>query len=253
MTDQLLIPALIAVSGVVLLAYGLYKRGRAASYKATPCRPIGELVGGERQFISGKAHSPVVVTAPVSKKNCVYYLEKIDQKEQHHSSTGASHSSWERRFNNSYGGFFVRDGSGTALVVPNSWSVDFQKPETEESDDMLLSGGTDTTRKMEAILCEDEAVTALGTPRSLAEFMAYLRQDAQLAMHPDFTAELVKLEKEGGSALPCFFGDGAEKVADLAYADYVAGTASSAALLLQLGALLTAVGTAAVLYTLRVF
>lgn len=253
MTDQLLIPFLIAVSGAALLAYGLYKRGRAASYKATPCRPIGSLAAGERQFISGKAHSPCAVTAPVSKKNCVYYLEKIDQKEHHHSASGASHASWERRSTNSYGGFFVRDGSGTALVVPTAASVDFSKPEAEESDDLLLTGGQGATRKAEAILCEDETVTALGEPRTLANFLAYLRQDAQLALHPDFTAELLKLEKEGGSGMPCFFGEGVEKVTDLAYADYVAGTESSAALLLQLGAVLTAVGAAAVLYALKIF
>jgi len=253
--EGLLFPLLALAGGMVLLVMGLIKSGRARAYKKIPCVPAASPAGGERRFISGKAHSPVRTGAPVSKAACVFYLEKIDRKEPNYSRQGGDADHWVRRENNVYGAFFLRDGSGEALVVPTAVSVDLSKPEASESDDLPLSGGNSgAVRKSELIISEGETVTVLGAPGTLGEFLRYLRQNTDRSLPADLLAELLRLEKEpGSSALPCYFGDGIERVSDRAHGDYIAGTASSGAFLLQLGALLAAGGAVFLVYALKLF
>lgn len=255
MEDKMLFPLLALAGGAVLFVMGLIKRGRARAYEKIPCTPAGSLAGRERQFISGKAHSPVHATAPVSKAACVFYLEKVDRKEERYSSQGGDSGHWVRRDNNAYGGFFVSDGSGAALVVPTAESVDLSKPEASESDDLPLNGGNSgAVRKFEAIISEGETVTVLGAPRPLSEFLQYLRQSTDKSLPADLLAELLRLEKEPGAApLQCFFGDGVERVSDRAYGDYIAGTASSGASLMQIGGLLAAGGAGFLVHALKLF
>ena len=253
--EGLLFPLLALAGGMVLLVMGLIKSGRARAYKKIPCVPAASPAGGERRFISGQAHSPVRTGAPVSKAVCVFYLEKIDRKEPNYSRQGGDADHWVRRENNVYGAFFLRDGSGEALVVPTAVSVDLSKPEASESDDLPLSGGNSgAVRKSELIISEGETVTVLGTPGTLGEFLQYLRQNTDRSLPADLLAELLRLEKEpGSSGLPCYFGDGIERVSDRAHGDYIAGTASSGAFLLQLGALLAAGGAVFLVYALKLF
>ncbi|OGR41219.1 MAG: hypothetical protein A2X35_07430 [Elusimicrobia bacterium GWA2_61_42] len=253
MTQQLLIPLLITGTGAAMLLYGLFKRSQALSFRSTPCTPVRSLAKEERQFITGVAHSPVPITAPVSKKACVFYLEKVERNEASTSSRGRSRTRWTEVSSTAYGAFFVKDGSGSALVLPSARSLDLNKPEVTESDEVLPGMALEgAVRKAEQYIAEGENVTVLGTPRTLPELMNYVRQDGQVTLPSDLIAELLKLEKEN-AVLPCFFAYGAEKVSDLSYTDYLAGTESSAAMLLQLGAILAVVGGAALLYALRVF
>lgn len=238
-----------------MLIMGLTKRGRARAYKKIPCLPAGSTAGGERRFISGKAHSPALTGAPVSKAACVFYLEKVDRKEPNYSRQGGDAEHWVRRENNVYGAFFLRDGSGEALVVPTAASVDLSKPEASESDDLPLSSGrSGAVRRSELIISEGETVTALGTPGTLGEFLRYLRRNTDRSLPADLLAELLRLEKEPGTKdLPCFFGDGIERVSDRSYGDYIAGTESSGTFLLQLGGLLAAGGAVFLVYSLKLF
>ncbi|MCX5784990.1 MAG: hypothetical protein NTX59_04830 [Elusimicrobia bacterium] len=258
MKDNLILPLLGFAAGLVMLVLGIIKRGRARSYKDIPCGGIGSQAGGARQFITGKAHSPALVSSPVTKTACLFYLETTDRKERERigtasSSQGEWRSRWVRESTNANGGFFVRDGSGTALVVPVPESVDFRKPAATESNDSLLPDNTSgAIRKSELIIAEDEDVAVLGRPQSLGEFMQYLRQNTDICVPSGLLTELARLENDpGSSGMPCFFGPGVEKVADQSYGDYITGIASSASLLLQIGIVIAAIGAGALIYALK--
>lgn len=255
MEGRIFFPLFALAGGAVLLVMGLIRRGRARAYKKIPCVPAGSAAGGERRFISGKAHSPVQTGAPVSKAACVFYLEKVDRKEPNYSRQGGDAEHWVRRENNVYGAFFLRDGSGEALVVPTAASVDLSKPEASESDDLPLSSrNSGAVRRSELIIAEGETVTALGTPGTLGEFLLYLRRNTDRSLPADLLAELLRLEKEPGTKdLPCFFGGGIERISDRSYGDYIAGTESSGTFLLQLGGLLAAGGAVFLVYSLKLF
>lgn len=246
-----LIPLGALLAGIVMLAAGLLKRGSANAFKSILCSPIAELNGGERVFITGKATAPVHTRAPVSGDSCVFYTEAVDRTYRRHqvgSGIGDRHT--ERVNTRAYGGFFVSDGSGTALVVPNYDVLDLNKPATVKDDS--LSDMSGSTRRTERLILEGDAVTVLGTPRTLGDFMRYLRANSGLDMPAPLVERLLKMEKEeAGASLQCFFGQGVERVADVAHADYVAGTANSAAFLLKLGAILAASGLAFLLYILK--
>lgn len=234
-------------AGIALLAMGFYRRSRAAAMKGVPCRFVTALVPGERQFISGKARSPVLLQAPLSKKDCVFYHEKVDEYrfEVSNSRRSAGRGSWERVADNFYGAFFVDDPTGAALVLPGFDSLDLGKPE-------LSLDESPERRRSELAILQGETVSALGVPRRIDEFIQYLRQTPSANLSPALVAELMRLEKEPAAAsLPCFFGRGLERVSDQPCAEYVAGTGESAAGLLQGGALLAAAGAGMVLYALK--
>lgn len=243
-------PFLGFAGGVVLLVMGLVKRGRAQGFRQVPRRRIKAPDSGGRQFISGKANSPVTLSAPVTKAACVFYLEKIERKPQSYGNRGTSY--WVTESVNACGGFFVDDGTGAALVLPVSGSLDLSKPEAEESDALPLPGGNPgAVRKKELIISANEDVTVLGTPGSLGDLMAYLRQNPYLSLPSELLAELTRLEMDpAAGGLKCFFGPGVERVSDQPYEAYVEGTASSGASLMQLGLVLAVVCGGFIVYLL---
>lgn len=253
MPDNLIIPFFITAAGAVLLILGISRRASALSFKALPCRNIASLAGGERQFITGKTHSPVPVTAPVSKTPCVFYQETVERnQEQHSTRRSGSSTHWVLVSDTAYGAFFVTDATGTALVAPGPGTLDLVRPETSDADAIQLFGGMPgSTRRTEKIIAVDALVAALGTPRSLGEYIQYLRQNAG-GVPAELVAELLKLEASG-SDIPCFFGGGLQKVADQRYSDFVSGSESSASQLLWAGAALAAAGAGTLLYALNIF
>lgn len=254
MPDNLVMPLVIAAAGVIMLIMGIFRHGKSRSLKSAPCRPIASLAGGEKQFITGVTQSPACSSSPVSKTPCVFYVETIEKSEKQYSSKGHNTTHWVTVANNVYGAFFVADASGKALVVPTSGSLDLLRAGTTESDDIPLIGGMEgATRKTEQFIAANETVAVMGTPRPLSEFMKYVRRDAQLNVRSEFMAELLRLESGPDSVMPCFFGDGIERISDRSYTDYLSGTETSASFLLQAGAALAAAGGAAILYTLKVF
>lgn len=254
MPDNLIFPLVIAAAGVVMLVMGLFRHGKSRSLRSVPCRPIASLAGGETQFITGTTHSPACSSSPVSKTPCVFYVERIEKNERHYSSNGHDTTHWVTVADNVYGAFFVVDASGKALVVPTAPSLDLRRAETTDSDDIPLVGGMEgATRKTEQFIAANETVAVMGKPRPLSEFMAYVRRNAQLNVRSEFMAELLRLESGADAGMPCFFGDGIERISDRSYSDYLSGTETSASFLLQAGAALAAAGGAAILYTLKVF
>jgi len=242
-----LIGAALLLTGLVLAGVGYSRRSSAGSMGAVPCRYMNALVPGERQFISGKARSPVKMQSPLSKEDCVFYHEQVDEYrfEMSNSRRSAGRGRWERVADNFYGAFFVDDPTGTALVLPGGDSLDLGKPE------LTLDESLERRRTERAIL-QGETVSALGFPRRLDEMIQYLRQAPGIKLSPELLGELLKLEKDPASAsLPCFFGRGLEKLADQPCADYIAGKGESASGLLRTGWVLAAAGGALLLYSLK--
>lgn len=254
--NDLLFPVLGLLAGLIMLAYGSFRRLKARSFAATPCVPIGGEAAAPPFFISGKADSPDTVNAPVSGEPCVFYAETVEQRVRDHTSdrTGAQRCHWELLGRNAYGGFFVRDGSGTAFVVPTPDSLDLQKTATTDSNEFLAGGLDEVKRRTELIIRPGEDVTVRGTPRPLREFLEYMRRNAQPALPTGLVGRLAAMENDpAASSTWCFFAEGAETVSDAPYADYVSITASSAASWLGAGALIAALSAAALLHALGVF
>jgi len=253
MSETILIPVLIAFSGAALLVIGGLKWRRARLDKHIPCRFTGGLVAGERQFITGAAASPVKVAAPVSRNECVFYLEKTERLESSYGRR-ANSERWVTEAVTAYGAFFVKDADGAALVMPGRRALDLKKAEFSDPGDALpgMSGGPGAVRRTELTIAEGESVTVLGYPRPLGEFMNFLRSSRDAYLSADLVKRLTEMEKDPAlAATPCFFGDGVELVTDQPHSEYVAGSASSGAFLLQAGAVLLAGGVLAFLYLLK--
>jgi hypothetical protein len=253
--NDLLFPVLGLIAGIIMLAFGFFRRRKAQSFEATPCVPIGSEAAAPPFFISGKADSPEPVNAPLSGESSIFYIETVDQRERNYGlggSSGTRTHHWNRIATNVYGGFFVRDGNGTALVVPTPENLDLQKPLTSESNELLAGEYDEVKRRTELIIRPGEDVTVKGTPRPLREFLEYMRRNEQLALPTGLVKQLAGMENDP-AGIWCFFGEGAETVADAPYADYVSMTASSAASWLAIGALVAALSTAALLHALNVF
>jgi hypothetical protein len=244
--ETILIGAVLLLAGVVMLVIGFSRRSSAGAMRDIPCRYINALVPGERQFISGKARSPVHMQAPVSKQDCVFYHEQIEElryRGGHHRGVG--NHSWERVADNFYGAFYVDDPTGAALVLPGFDSLDLGKPELRIDESLQR-------RRSERAILQGETVSALGRPRKIGELIQYLRQSPGAKLSSELLAELMRLETDpAAAALPCFFGQGLEKLADQPCADYVAGTGESASSMLQIGGVLAAVGAGLVVYSLK--
>ncbi len=252
--QSLVIPLLGLVGGIVLLVYGLFRHRLMNRFKTVPCLPIGAVKSDTPLFITGQAHSPGIINSPISKTPCVFYAEKIERMVRNDLSQPVSSYDfhWELDSIDACGGFFVRDNSGTALVVPTPKSLDIAV-NASASDDALFAGKYDRniTRRSEQIVQEGSNVTVLGTPCSLNEFMEYMHRNDPLEMPSDLVKELVSLKSNPDAAIPCFFADRVEKVACLSYSDYAAATASAASSLTLTGALITLVSAAFLFLALR--
>lgn len=246
-SQTVLLPAAGLIGGVLLLIIGLarrFKANRLAGYRRTA---TGHLRPGEKQLVSGPAARLTDLTAPISKKNCVFYQEDVERLVVTHGRKGAS-SRWVKEGSTSVGGFRLDDGSGGVLVFPRAGCLDFaREAATEDGDIMAVEG---SIRRAEQALFDGDQVTVIGVPSTLAAVLEQVRGGAQLNLPTDLLGALVKLEKEGGASTPCFFGGGLGTLADLPYETYAAETASSAKLYLQAGALLAGLGALGLIYTL---
>jgi len=238
--------AVLLGGGLISLVVGLSRRARAGAIRAVPCVYISGLKPRERQFITGKARSPVQMESPVSRQSCVFYYEVTEEYRHNHSSShrGAGHGSWDRVSDNFYGAFFVDDPTGTALVLPNYGALDLAKPDVTFDD-------SPDRRRVERVILQGETVSALGVPRQIGDLVKYLRHSGG-NMHSDFMAEIMRMERDPAFAgLPCFFGDGLERLADQTWEEYAASTGESAAFLLQAGGAAALAGAALLLYEFK--
>lgn len=244
--DSLVLGGIIFSCGLIGLAVGFARRARAGAIRALPCVYISDLKPRERQFVTGKARSPAQMESPVTRQNCVFYHEITEEYRHQHSSSprSAGRGSWDRVSDNFYGAFFVDDPTGAALVLPNYGALDLAKP------DVTFDDSTDR-RRTERVILQGETVSALGVPRQIGDLVKYLRQTGA-NLHPDFLAELMRMERDPAFAgLPCFFGDGLERLADQTWEEYAASTGESAAFLLQAGGAAAVAGAALLLYELK--
>lgn len=244
--NGLLLGGILFCGGLIGLAAGFARRARAGAIRALPCVYISGLKPRERQFITGKARSPVQMESPVAKQSCVFYYEMTEEYRHEHSSSprGTGRGSWDRVSDNFYGAFFVDDPTGTALVLPNYDALDLAKPDVTFDD-------SPDRRRTERVILQGETVSALGTPRQIGDLVKFLRH-AGANMHPDFLAELMRMERDPSAAgLPCFFGEGLERLADQTWEEYAASTGESAAFLLQAGGAAAVAGAALLLYELK--
>lgn len=246
-SQTLLVPLVGLAGGVLLLLAGLAKRHKAnrlAGYRRTA---TGHLRPGEKQLVSGPASRLADLTAPISKKTCVFYQEDVERLVVTHGRKSAS-SRWVKEGSSSVGGFRLDDGSGGVLVFPRAGCLDFSREPATEDGDLVASEGS--IRRSEQALFDGDQVTVIGVPVTLAAVLEQARAGSQLNLPTDLLGALIKLEKEGGSATPCFFGSGLGTVADLPYDTYAAEAASSARLYLQAGGIAAALSAAALAYTL---
>ncbi len=246
-SESFLLPAAGLFGGIVMLLIGLakrYKASRLAGYRRTA---TGQLRPGEKQLVSGPAARLADLTAPISKKNCVFYREDVERLVVR---TGRKHAStqWVKEGTNAVGGFRLDDGSGGVLVFPSPGCLDFSREALTEDSDIVATEGS--LRRTEQALFDGDQVTVIGVPVTLARVMESVRAGAQLNLPTDLLGALVKLEKEGGADTPCFFGQSIGTLADLGYGEYSAETSSSAKFYLQAGGLLAGLGAAMLIYLL---
>lgn len=244
--NSLVFGAVLFCGGLIGLAVGFARRARAGAIRSLPCVYISDLKPGERQFVTGKARSPVQITSPVSKQNCVFYYEVTEEYRHQHSSShrSAGRGSWDRVSDNFYGAFFVDDPTGAALVLPNYDALDLAKPDVTFDD-------SPDRRRIERVILQGETVSALGVPRQIGELVKFLRHSGA-NLHPDLLAEIMRMERDPAFAgLPCFFGDGLERLADQTWEEYAASTGESAAFLLQAGGAAALAGAALLLYEFK--
>lgn len=242
------LPLVLVVAGAALIAIGLARRGAASSFAAAPRTGLAGLRRGVRAVVSGTAYSPFPLTTPVSRKECVFYIEELSTKP--HGSQLSGHpyreSFMTNAGDNARGAFFIKEGGSEALVLPTFASADINKAFAERVDehygDALM-----IDKRAEKHIAPGETVSVLGTPRTLAELVRFLRANSDVGVPTDMLGELLKREREGGSLL-CFFGDGVERVSDQPPAEYAERARSGASSLVWLGAALLGAG---LLWTLK--
>lgn len=252
MNDNMYVPMMLTSGGVILLAIGWFRRSKAQFHRTLPLRLTGGLMPGETQFITGTAHSPVKVTAPSSRQECVCYSEKVERLESAYSSRRGN-TRWVSEGTQVYGAFFLKDADGAAIVLPKPYAMDLRKPEFSD-DTAALPGmaAVGDTRRTEQTIKEGETVTVLGVPRPLSELMAYLRASGDVLLPGEMVQRLAAMEADPGySRTPCFFGDGLRAVSDQPYVEYIEGSAASGRGYLQAGALVFIAGLASLLYFLK--
>ncbi|MDQ7772612.1 MAG: hypothetical protein RDU13_03705 [Elusimicrobiales bacterium] len=220
-----LFPLLGLAAGAAMVVFGWLKKSRVSSVTSAPLRPVAGLVPGEPQVISGRAEAPVELKGPVSGRPCAFFLAEIDVA-RYVQTRRSSGIRWVSAEALPYGFFFVDDSFGRALVCPTSGSLDLSKP--SESDGGLFPAEGDRRTKESAIL-QGEEVTVLGSPRPLAEFLAYLRSSPEVSLPAEGLERLLEAAKDPAAArTPCFYGPGVRVVADQAYSGYVSWKTASA-------------------------
>ena len=252
MNDNLILPLLLITGGIVLLVIGWLKRSKSQFFGTVPLRLTGGLMPDETQFITGTAQGFVKVTAPASKRECVFYVEEVERLESGHGRHGNS-TRWVSEGYTPYGAFFLKDMDGGAFVLPGRRGLDLKNPKFSDNEDLLPGvAAAGAIRRTEQIIAEGDAVTALGVPRPLGELMGFLRSGQDFGLPADLVKRLADMEKDPAySRLPCFFGDGLRAITDRPHGEYVEGTAAAGANYLQLGALLLVGGLAALLYMFK--
>ena len=245
--EGLAMPAVCLFCGLIVLGMGLFKSSKARGIARWQGTGVGSLKEGEPQMITGKARSAVTVNSPVTQTPCAFYLETVEE----HRRGRSSH--WHIIEQKSYGGFYVDDGSGTALVLPGAGCLDLVKPEmTGVSDGAPLDTYARSTRRKEQFIAAGEDVTVIGTPVPLGNLMSVLRSGTGIQVPPDLMAELLALEKEKGpTAVLCFLSTGLLAVADASFEDYLASAKASSSIYLQLGCLISVLSLARLLYVLK--
>jgi hypothetical protein len=113
----------VAMAAVVIAA-GATTRKRAALVKATPTSPVGMAADGYREFEGTIEAVPgPAVAAPLTGWPCAWYHARIEQYVKSASRKGSS-GSWKTvRDWTSDAPFFVRDGTGVAIVDPDRAEV----------------------------------------------------------------------------------------------------------------------------------
>ena len=114
---------LVAMAAVVIAA-GATTRKRAALVKATPTSPIGMAADGYREFEGTIEAVPgPAVAAPLTGSPCAWYHARVEQYVKSSSRNGSA-GSWKTvRDWTSSAPFFVRDGTGVAIVDPDRAEV----------------------------------------------------------------------------------------------------------------------------------
>ena len=113
----------VAMAAVVIAA-GATTRKRAALVKATPTSPVGMAAEGYREFEGTLEAVPgPAVAAPLTGWPCAWYHARVEQYVKSASRKGSA-GSWKTvRDWTSDAPFFVRDGTGVAIVDPDRAEV----------------------------------------------------------------------------------------------------------------------------------
>jgi len=113
----------VAMAAIVIAA-GATTRKRAALVKATPTSPVGMAAEGYREFEGTLEAVPgPAVAAPLTGWPCAWYHARVEQYVKSASRKGSA-GSWKTvRDWTSDAPFFVRDGTGVAIVDPDRAEV----------------------------------------------------------------------------------------------------------------------------------
>lgn len=196
---------ILVTAGVFARLYGGRARSRAALWGTAPLLAAGSLPQGERAAVCGTATSPWTGNGPVSGRPCLFYhhvMERLDDR-----GTGRSRGKeWRLIVDSLWGGFFVADGSSRVLVLPRGATMASYPHERRASTGLGLVEGDE--RSVERRFEEGDRVFAVGTPRSLTEAVARLRErPEEAALPPELVQAMVKAAEDGDRSL-CLFADG---------------------------------------------
>lgn len=212
--------------GLGMMVFGWLKKSKAASVTSAPRRACAGLAPGEPQVISGRAMASAELKAPLSGRECAFFLAEIDVARMTRNHRGGSSTRWVTAECRAYGYFFVDDSFGRALVCPTYDSLDLIK--SAERDDTLFPAEGER-RTTENVILPGETVTVLGSPLPLPAFLDYVRATPELSLPATALDKLIELSKEpAGAGLSCFFGHGVSIVADQGYEEYVSRKTASA-------------------------
>jgi len=227
-------PELLIIAGFILLVAGFIKKAGSGALAGVRRRPISHLETGVRQLVSGKVRSTQGLSAPLSGQSCVFYRKLVEERSQ----TPGQTLYWRPVSDEYYGAFFVEDGSGTALVVPGPCHLDFAEPPFKETDLVM-------TRQSEESLPAGAEACVIGVPRPFSDFVRYLQHSSGHHIPPGLVAFLLELEKdEKNAAMPCFYGEGVDRLTDRSFEACLSARAGAATLLLQAGAVALGTGIA---------
>ncbi|HVE14570.1 MAG TPA: hypothetical protein VNI01_14325, partial [Elusimicrobiota bacterium] len=158
-------------AGIAIAAWSKLSRKSADAAAADPPRPIAELVPGAPATIEGKAWAGF--TSPTGTAERVVTVEEVwvrhqdgysDSREHYGSMVEGTH--WSLSRSDCWGGFFIDDASGRALVLPNMASLKELTHQKVEAEPSLAPGAE--WRKDRWIEAGD-AVCVHGVPRTLRE------------------------------------------------------------------------------------